>query len=257
MRKLLSFIVVAILSINLLPAQGVTSGYAYRIRPVTALPASCTAANGEVASLTTGGFTTLYHCVANNAWNVSGLNRLGQFVISQGTITANAPAILHTATWNNAAVTFTGFDSDTTITASSGTGFLVNMRVGGVPMFLVNQSGSVLISNYFAWTARSGMRSAADSRINFVDNALATFDRLTLGPEVVTHPAIMVAPTVGGQTQGIRIVRGDGTNQVFASLGAAVDGAMIYCADCTIATPCAGGGTGAIAKRLNGVWVCN
>lgn len=45
---------------------------------------------------------------------------------------------------------------------------------------------------------------------------------------------------------------------VFASLPAAPsNGAMIYCSDCTVANPCAAAGTGAIAKRLNGVWVCN
>ena len=35
------------------------------------------------------------------------------------------------------------------------------------------------------------------------------------------------------------------------------NGQMAYCSDCTIANPCAGGGSGAIAKRLNGVNVCN
>lgn len=35
------------------------------------------------------------------------------------------------------------------------------------------------------------------------------------------------------------------------------NGDMAYCSDCTIANPCAGGGTGAFAKRLNGVNVCN
>lgn len=30
-----------------------------------------------------------------------------------------------------------------------------------------------------------------------------------------------------------------------------------YCSDCTVASPCAGSGTGALAKRLNGAWVCN
>lgn len=46
----------------------------------------------------------------------------------------------------------------------------------------------------------------------------------------------------------------------FAGLGAIAapaDGSIIYCSDCTIASPCAGVGTGAIAKRLNGAWVCN
>ena len=40
-------------------------------------------------------------------------------------------------------------------------------------------------------------------------------------------------------------------------LRAATNGSIIYCSDCTIANPCAAGGTGAIAKRLNGAWVCN
>lgn len=45
----------------------------------------------------------------------------------------------------------------------------------------------------------------------------------------------------------------------FASIGTTLttNGDMAYCSDCTIANPCAGSGTGAIAKRLNGVNVCN
>lgn len=44
----------------------------------------------------------------------------------------------------------------------------------------------------------------------------------------------------------------------FASLsGSASNGQLVYCSDCTIANPCATSGTGAMAKRLNGVWICN
>lgn len=43
----------------------------------------------------------------------------------------------------------------------------------------------------------------------------------------------------------------------FATLGTPGNGVFVYCSDCTIANPCAGAGTGAFAKRLNGVWVCN
>ena len=43
----------------------------------------------------------------------------------------------------------------------------------------------------------------------------------------------------------------------FATLSAPSNGTTTYCSDCTIANPCAGAGTGAFAKRLNGVWVCN
>lgn len=44
---------------------------------------------------------------------------------------------------------------------------------------------------------------------------------------------------------------------VFANLGTPANGTLYFCSNCTIANPCAGSGTGAIAKRLNGVWVCN
>jgi hypothetical protein len=44
---------------------------------------------------------------------------------------------------------------------------------------------------------------------------------------------------------------------VFASLGTPANGSFAYCSDCTIAATCAGAGNGALAKRLNGVWVCN
>jgi hypothetical protein len=48
------------------------------------------------------------------------------------------------------------------------------------------------------------------------------------------------------------------SNVIHGSLGASKNGIMIYCSDCTHGSnPCSGSGTGAIAKRLNGTWVCN
>ena len=35
------------------------------------------------------------------------------------------------------------------------------------------------------------------------------------------------------------------------------NGMQVYCSDCNIANPCTGAGTGALAKRLNGIFVCN
>lgn len=45
--------------------------------------------------------------------------------------------------------------------------------------------------------------------------------------------------------------------RTFSALATPANGSVVYCSDCTKATPCAGGGTGAIAKRINGVWDCN
>jgi len=43
----------------------------------------------------------------------------------------------------------------------------------------------------------------------------------------------------------------------FTTLPPAVNGQLRFCSDCAVANPCAGGGTGALAKGLNGAWVCN
>lgn len=48
-----------------------------------------------------------------------------------------------------------------------------------------------------------------------------------------------------------------GTATALANLGTPPNGTMTYCSDCMITNPCVGGGTGALAKRLNNVWVCN
>lgn len=47
------------------------------------------------------------------------------------------------------------------------------------------------------------------------------------------------------------------TSTTFANLGTPADGTFHFCPDCTIANPCASGGSGAFAKRLNSIWVCN
>lgn len=58
-------------------------------------------------------------------------------------------------------------------------------------------------------------------------------------------------------SNGTSVVFSFAPGTTFTSLGAPSNGTVVYCNDCTIANPCTGSGTGAIAKRLNGVWVCN
>jgi hypothetical protein len=48
-----------------------------------------------------------------------------------------------------------------------------------------------------------------------------------------------------------------GTPTLQADLGSPSNGTLAYCPDCLMTNPCSGGGTGALAKRLNGAWVCN
>jgi hypothetical protein len=234
--------------------------YAYRVRPLAALPAFCNPLNGDVVMLTAGAGISpgVYNCTATNTWRPIGFQG-NQFNIAQGTLTAVLPGLNITSTWNNAAVVFTGIKENITNTASAANSLLMDLQVGGASMFSVDKGGIVSIStsgNYKV-LGRSILFSGADGLWTMSNNAAVDFTRLVFGGNNVAFPAITVSAAVGGQTQGIIITKGDGTTAVFADLGAATNGSMIYCSNCTIASPCAGGGTGSIAKRLNGVWVCN
>src|ERR1700719_3295564 len=80
----------------------------------------------------------------------------------------------------------------------------------------------------------------------------------TIAPGTNTG-ALVIGPGGSLTTSGAgTIVATNGINSsVFAGLGTPANGTVLSCSDCTLANPCAGSGTGAIAERLNGVWVCN
>ncbi len=99
-------------------------------------------------------------------------------------------------------------------------------------------------------------------------------DRIVFSDNIMNTATLGVDPTGGtnltathNQFWGVTTRYGASANGLmvydtfipinFANLVPLRPGSMIYCSDCTIANPCAGGGNGAIAKRLNGAWVCN
>jgi hypothetical protein len=45
-------------------------------------------------------------------------------------------------------------------------------------------------------------------------------------------------------------------SSTFAGLGANANGNLLYCTDCQQTNPCAAGGSGAVAARINGAWSC-
>ncbi len=64
-------------------------------------------------------------------------------------------------------------------------------------------------------------------------------------------------PTVRKCVDGVNMAIGDPDPVAFADLGTPGDGTERYCSNCTFANPCASGGNGAFAKRLNGAWRCD
>lgn len=69
---------------------------------------------------------------------------------------------------------------------------------------------------------------------------------------IVTWPNAAGTVTLNGNGAAFAL-----TSVAFASLGTPANGTAIYCSDCTKATPCASGGSGAFAKRINGAWDCD
>jgi hypothetical protein len=136
-------------------------------------------------------------------------------------------------------------------------------------------------TNLTASTEATDFMFDANRVVQFATGALAT-QRATIfgaptyafvGASTITTAATVdiIGPPVAGtnatitSSYALRVEAGTsqfgGPVQIgsgtFASLGTPNNGMLVYCSDCTIANPCASGGTGALAKRLNGVWVCN
>lgn len=61
----------------------------------------------------------------------------------------------------------------------------------------------------------------------------------------------------GTDVKAQRLILTDTTFATLSGLVSPPNGSLIYCSDCKIVSACTSGGTGALAKRLNGAWVCN
>lgn len=142
-------------------------------------------------------------------------------------------------------------------------------------------SASISAKNIYAGTlirsgstiqfgAQTTFLNGGDGILAILNGAQTDFNRLQLGGVTSSFPAIKRSAA------GIELRLGDdsartsltgsainatGTvmnaSSTFAALGTPANGTFQYCTDCTFANPCASGGTGAIAKRLNGAWRCD
>ena len=68
-------------------------------------------------------------------------------ILNSGTLTASAPILNLSQTWNNAGVTFTGAKLNVTDTASASGSLLMDLQVGGVSQFSVSKLSGSIISN--------------------------------------------------------------------------------------------------------------
>jgi len=91
--------------------------------------------------------------VAITGGSATGLSAIG---MAGGTVTADAPLVSGTQTWNNGAVAFTGYKLNITNTASAVASKLLDLQVGGVGKFSVDYLGVPRIGSYGAGSSDPG-----------------------------------------------------------------------------------------------------
>jgi hypothetical protein len=141
------------------------------------------------------------------------------------------------------------------------------ITMGQVPVSVTPGSANQVLA-VDGTTANPSIAFAAQPGLGFYRSATNTIDYMVTGTAFmrfngnvfnVLRDNGMLTLGASADTSISRIAAGElgYTAVAFASLGTPANGTFAYCNDCTIANPCASGGTGAYAKRLNGVWVCN
>jgi hypothetical protein len=100
----------------------------------------------------------------------------------------------------------------------------------------------------------AGSRMLSDTSGN---NIISVLDRQAGGVGIVGADSDVTYcnPLAPKCTHYFRVLQQSPTT--FTDLGTPANGQLLFCSDCSKTTPCASGGTGAFAKRLNGAWDCN
>lgn len=119
----------------------------------------------------------------------------------------------------------------------------------GAINYALYRNGIFLKDKNGVCTPSSGSFTSAASGLTFVDTSASACSQSPSASNLALSSGIS---SVGIATPVLTMV-----STTFANLGTPINFTVVGCSDCTIANPCAGSGSGALAKRLNGVWVCN
>jgi hypothetical protein len=86
--------------------------------------------------------------MAGTAWD----NTTRSLVVTGATVTANAPVVSWTQTWNNSGVTFNGLSFNITDTNSATASSLIRAQVGGSDRFVVRKDGAIITGSWAGTT---------------------------------------------------------------------------------------------------------
>lgn len=237
---------------------GLFSMYTSRVRNGTSDPATCQPTTNNIF-INRNSTPVLKICTAANTWSLVGT----------GTITGSTGAadnrILRSdgvggATLQDSAVTINDSGSVLPVTGASqsfGTTALPWLNLiladnGGVTLYNTTSENI----NRLRWTDTIGplwFDGGLSFGLTHNIQAITANRTVTWLDENITVVGIASAQTLTNKTLTMPAL----TATAFAALGTPADGSYTYCSDCTKATPCASGGSGAFAKRINGAWDCD
>jgi parallel beta-helix repeat protein len=101
------------------------------------------------------------------------------------------------------------------------------------------------------------IQSSPQSLIAIRANTFFNHPAASIGTNFASLDAIPSLTISGNTTDDTYNMVEYSYGSTFGTLGTPVDGSVKRCRDCQIAAICAGGGTGAFAKRIAGQWICN
>lgn len=137
------------------------------------------------------------YCQTNGEYDIGrDAYRVRSIYLGGNTVTASAPVIDLTQTWNAGAVDFVGILADFTSTASGAGSLLMDLRVGGSSMFKVSKAGSatlaasLFLAGGIYHSSYGSMAWMSDGVIRLTDNAGTSFTRLCFGGTSASEPAI-------------------------------------------------------------------
>lgn len=129
---------------------------------------------------------------------------LSPVVVVGGTVTASAPLLDATQTWNNGAVAFTGIKLNVTNTASANGSYLVDFQTSGTSRFTVEPSGATRIGQISAsalalssaFTVACGTHTAYPASTELKDVSVSCSNTQWSAGAITTQRAFhVVAPT--------------------------------------------------------------
>jgi len=119
-----------------------------------------TITNASAATLFSVSNSTI---VGNRTLQLTPAANTSALTVNSGTLTANAPALDLTQTWNNSGVTFTGIKFNVPTDSSASGSLLMDLQVGGASKFKVSKDGFLTLNGTLAYVAALGIRDDASN----------------------------------------------------------------------------------------------